>query len=312
MTRPLDLIRDSDADEAFELLVFIAVATILGIRGFLSLTHYPQMGGGGLHIAHMLWGGMFMLVAIVLLLVFWNPAMRRVAAVVAGVGFGFFIDELGKFITADNDYFYKPTAAALYILFFGLWAFARWLRNGIPLDAEEVRVNEALRGLLAPPEAGAGSLTAAYFRAKHTIAREYARLTRRRGFGRALAAWFLFVAVTNLVSLFGVVADARLRGLGVWLVQGAGVLLEGVFAWLGGWLLLRRRRLAGYRWFQRSLAVSLLVVQVGHFYTHQFWALSGVVFNVFLYLALTGMIEEEKARQVASAGRRTAPTEERC
>ena len=303
MSRPLDLIRDADADEAFELLVFIAVATILAIRGFLALTGYPQLGGGGLHIAHMLWGGLFMLVAIALLLVFWNPAMRRIAAVVAGIGFGFFIDELGKFVTADNDYFFKPTAAVLYLLFLGLWGFARWLRSGIPLDAEEVRINDALRGMLAPPEAGVGELARAYFRGKDAIATAYARLTRRRGFARVLTAWFLFIALTNLVSVAGVVVDARLRGLGVWMLQGAGALLEGVFAWIGGWLLLRRRRLTAYRWFQRSLAVSLLVVQVGHFYTHQFWALTGVAVNVLLYLALTGMIEEEKARLAARAVR---------
>ncbi len=303
MSRPLDLIRDADADEAFELLVFIAVATILGIRGFLALTGYPQLGGGGLHIAHMLWGGLFMLVAIALLLVFWNPAVRRIAAVVAGVGFGFFIDELGKFVTADNDYFYQPTAAALYLVFLGLWAFARWLRTGIPLDEEEVRVNEALRGMLAPPDAGPGSLTAAYFRLKSGVATWYRRLSRRRVFARALTGWFLFIAFTNLVSLTGVLLDARLRGLGVWLVQGAGVVVETTFVWIG-WLLFRRSRLAAYRWFQRSLAVSLLVVQVGHFYTNQFWALSGVAVNVLLYLALTGMIEEEKARLAERAAAR--------
>lgn len=295
MARPLDLIRDSDADEAFELLVFIAVATILAIRGFLRLTGYPQLGGGGLHVAHMLWGGLFMLAAIGLLLVFWNPAMRRLAAVIAGIGFGFFIDELGKFITADNDYFFKPTAAILYLLFLGLWAFARWLRGGIPLDAEELRVNDALRGLLAPPDAGAGGWTEAYFRAKAACARVYGRLARTGGFARALTVWFALVAVSNLVSVVSVVMDARLRELGVWVLQGAGALLEGGFVWLG-WLRFRRSRLAAYRWFQRSLAVSLLVVQVGHFYTSQFWAIGGVIVNVLLYLALTGMIEEEKRR----------------
>jgi hypothetical protein len=304
VSRSLALIRDSDADEAFELLVFIAVATVLAIRAFLALTGYPQLGGGGLHIAHMLWGGLFMLAAIVLLLVFWNPAMRRLAAVVAGVGFGFFIDELGKFVTADNDYFFKPTAAALYLLFLGLWGFARWLRGGIPLDPEEVRVNETLRTMLTRPRAAAGPLGRASSRAARALARAYAQLVRRQGFARALTVWFLFIAMTNLVSVAGVVVDARIRGLGFWMIQGMGALLEGVFAWAGGWYMLRRRRLAAYRWFQRSLTVSLLVVQVVHFYTNQFWALSGVALNVLLYLALTGMIEEEKQRLATREAKR--------
>lgn len=295
MKRKLELIRDSDADEAIELLLFIAVATVLGIRGFLGLTGYPQLGGGGLHIAHMLWGGFFMFAAIVLLLVFWNPAMRRLAAVVAGVGFGFFVDELGKFITSDNDYFYRPTVAILYLLFLALWGFARWLRSGRPLNPEELRVNEQMRSMLSVPEAGAGRYTHAYFRATRGLEANYLRVVRRRWFGRVLTAWFLLVALYNLVEVVSLVSEARGRTFGVWVVQAGATVLEALFVW-AGWMRFRRSRIAAYQWFQRSIAVSLLVVQVGHFYANQFWALNGVLLNVLLYLALTAMIEEERVR----------------
>jgi hypothetical protein len=45
--------------------------------------------------------------------------VRRAAAIVGGVGF--FIDELGKFITEDNNYFYNPAAALIYLIFIGLF-----------------------------------------------------------------------------------------------------------------------------------------------------------------------------------------------
>ena len=43
-----------------------------------------------------------MVLAIGLLVTFLGRSPRFPSAVVGGVGFGFFIDELGKFITSDN------------------------------------------------------------------------------------------------------------------------------------------------------------------------------------------------------------------
>ena len=45
---------------------FIASVTfILVIRAFLASTGYPQLRGHGLHIAHLLWGGLLMLIALI-------------------------------------------------------------------------------------------------------------------------------------------------------------------------------------------------------------------------------------------------------
>ena len=64
---PRHLVRAADADLLDTFLVS-AIATLIVIRIFLEATGYPQLGGGGLHIAHVLWGGLGMLAAIVLLL----------------------------------------------------------------------------------------------------------------------------------------------------------------------------------------------------------------------------------------------------
>src|SRR5215212_11616816 len=121
--------RNADFVELQETFLVSAVATILVIRTQLWLTNYPQLGGGGLHIAHLLWGGLFMLLAIGLLLTFLGRRVRRVAAIVGGVGFGFFIDELGKFITEDNNYFYRPAAALIYLIFIGLFVITRSMQR---------------------------------------------------------------------------------------------------------------------------------------------------------------------------------------
>lgn len=118
-----------------------AVATILIVRTQLWLTNYPQLGGKGLHIAHLLWGGLLMLVAIVVLLAFVSPSARAVAAVVGGVGLGLFVDELGKFVTADNNYFFKPTAAIIYCFFIVLFLVIRGLGRRRAFTQREYLLN---------------------------------------------------------------------------------------------------------------------------------------------------------------------------
>jgi hypothetical protein len=143
-------VRSIGASELFETFLVSAIAAILLIRVFLSITGYPTVGGDALHIAHMLWGGLLLLVAQLLLLGFLGGAIRTTAAFIGGVGFGAFIDELGKFLTHDNDYFYRPTFALIYILFILVYLGFRavhhrsytrfeYLANALEITHEAVR-----------------------------------------------------------------------------------------------------------------------------------------------------------------------------
>jgi hypothetical protein len=133
--------RAFDMGPLLDILMVCAVGTILIIRTQLWLTNYPQLGGHGLHIAHMLWGGLGMLIAIVLLVSFLSPVVRRVGAILGGIGLGFFIDELGKFLTSDNNYFFKPTAAIIYIFFIVFYLIARGLQRRRDPTPQEYLVN---------------------------------------------------------------------------------------------------------------------------------------------------------------------------
>jgi hypothetical protein len=53
-------------------------------------------------------GRALLAVAVFALLSFVGPVARPFAALLGGVGFGLFIDEVGKFVSSDTDYFYRP------------------------------------------------------------------------------------------------------------------------------------------------------------------------------------------------------------
>ena len=108
--------RPGAADHLLLTLLSFALSVTL-TRLFLRLTGYPQLGNGTLHIAHVLWGGLFLFAAALLPLIFANRWIYRLTAILAGVGVGLFIDEVGKFITQSNDYFYQPAAPIIYAFF---------------------------------------------------------------------------------------------------------------------------------------------------------------------------------------------------
>jgi hypothetical protein len=224
-------------------MLVCAVATILIVRTQLWLTNYPQLGGRGLHIAHLLWGGLLMLVALVILLGFVSPSAREVAAVVGGVGLGLFIDELGKFVTADNNYFFKPTAAIIYCFFIIFFLAIRGLDRRRGFTQREYLVNvieilkesalrdlddskrrralallaqadqsdplvPELRGMLEQMRSRPTPAAPAATRAARRIRAAFFDVVDRPWFGRAIVAFFSVWALASLLQIVGLVVFA--------------------------------------------------------------------------------------------------------
>ena len=304
MTSVKQVVRDENAGDLVDMTLIFAVATILGIRAFLALTGYPQLGGGGLHIAHTLWGGLGMLVSIGLLLSFWSPAIRQLAAALGGIGFGFFIDELGKFITTDVDYFFQPTIALLYVLFIILFLASRVVGSR-QLTAVEIGINRQINAAMT----GEGHVTPIVQLYEQIVGRLqdlYVKVVSRRWFAPFLSAAFIAIAVTQIVTIVALVAahgadSAASRHLPL-LEQGASAVSS--MAIIAGVIRLRASRLQAYRCFRFGSLVSILVTQVFMFYYSELAALGGLIGHVLVFYALRFLIARElEANAVTGGGR---------
>ena len=120
-TSKLHKIRKAVKRPFAETYIFISLIafglTVAVTRIFLELAGYPQVGNSVLHIAHAIWGGLLLFVAVLMTLVLANRWSFTLSALFSGIGVGLFIDEVGKFITQKNDYFFPPAAPLIYSLF---------------------------------------------------------------------------------------------------------------------------------------------------------------------------------------------------
>jgi hypothetical protein len=175
-----------------------------------------------------------MMAALILLLAYLGRTSRRWAAVLGGIGFGTFIDEVGKFVTRDNDYFYRPAVALIYVVFVLAYVAMRSIHRRREPTGDEYVINalqeleeaarhdlqreereRALRYLAKarPDDPLAGGLThlirdlhevpsrptGRLERAGAEVLRQYRLLTRRPVFWRGLVLFFVVQVTVKLV-----------------------------------------------------------------------------------------------------------------
>lgn len=321
-------VRNFRSGDLFEAFLVTAAVTILMVRGYLALTGYPQLGNDVLHIAHVLPGGLLMVAAIVLTLGFLNKEARAIAAVAGGIGFGLFIDELGKFLTKDVNYFFEPTVALIYVTFVVLFLIFRWieerrateqeyvinaieaikevalhdldraerkmalayLKHGSRNDPAVRKLRELLGDIKPASDEEPGFLVRCYRR----LGREYRKLVRRPWFNRAVITLFVAGSVISLGwAVFHILDRADHVTFSEW-----GELLStaaaGILVLLGAFRLVRGQRLAAYVMFQRSVLVYLLVTQFFVFYREQFAGLAGLIWALIVLVVLQYAIRQER------------------
>ncbi len=328
------LIYNIDAFGYFESLLIAAVTTIFGIRFYLDLTGYPQIGGGGLHIAHMLWGGLLMLLCIVMLLTFLNRPLLHFASIMGGIGFGAFIDELGKFITSDNNYFFEPTFAIIYIIFILLFILYRffekrhklsvneYLSNAFELtrqaategidpqvkdraldllkkcDASNIVVKHLyniLRDMPSETAVHRGFLT----KIKQSINAFYSRIMRKEWFTRGIVIFFVIFSLFNLWRAIDVVSlYFKLQDFSLSFID-LGKFISSIISSIivvFGILIFQRSHAKAYNFFKFGLLFSLFVTQFFDFYSNQLLASRIFIFYILILFVLNTVVDQENVK----------------
>lgn len=326
------LVRNFEADDLLENFLVSAVSSILTVRFFLFLFHYPQLGGKGLHIAHLFWGGTLMMVAIVICLNYITKHARRLASIIGGVGFGIFIDELGKFVTSDNNYFFQPAVALIYIIFIALFLIFKRLGKYQSISETEYLVNalefskEAIINDLNPDEKEMAldylknvqnsNLTDIFSKMlqqaeiiapkkPNVISRfyvflkgRYKTLVKKTWFAKVVFVIFFLQAsniIGNIVLLFFFKTHLLLENPSFpRLAELTFSSISSMIAFVGI-VRFRKNRLFSYRIFKYSVLVSIFLTQFFAFYTEQFLALSGLIANLIILATLNYLIFLEKS-----------------
>lgn len=318
-------IRDPQAASLTEIWLISAVVTILAIRGYLHLTGYPQVGGDTLHIAHMLWGGLGMVIGFGMLMIYAHPVWKPIAAVIAGAGFGAFIDELGKFITKDNDYFYQPTVAIIYAIFVVLFWAARYFDSkrepteadhlylaaqGVQwqaigkLDADRQRIAlehlelsgnttplaEQMRSMLQSANLVEESEQSRVLEWRQRMVDRYWQIVSNHWLERFVIGLFVLKATQILGSLaIGVVTDSFAVDDGLSMSEWGTAIAaagSGALAVVGLIRLIQRMRVAALHAFVASTLFSLLFGQFFAFASNQFLAFGNLIVELVIFSVL--------------------------
>ncbi|WP_432958966.1 hypothetical protein [Micromonospora haikouensis] len=312
--------------------VLSGVAAVLLTRVLLRATGYPQLGGGGLHIAHVLWGGLLLAAGLGVALVFLGGAARMTGAILGGTGFGLFIDEVGKFVTARTDYFYAPAAGIIYAVFAVLVVITQAVRERTRLipaertanaldavagglidgltDRRRAQVLRLARGSGAETEAAVAALLDAVPRREPPPPRcwqPWLARVRRVAVGLTDQRWVvrfvvLYLVVEPALTVVGVAVDGVTGALdeerewGAVLGVSASALATAVLS-IAAAVRLRRDRIGAFRLFKLAILVDLLFGQIFNFTVNQFGAVAALAFDLFLLAVVTA-----EHRRLSQAG----------
>ena len=280
----MKLMIDFEAEENLENFFVSAVLSVFAIRTFLFLTGYPQLGNEEVHIAHMLWGGMLMVTALITLLVFLSKEVRHLGSIVAGIGFGVFIDELGKVITSDNNYFFQPAIALIYIIFVFIFLVFRGLEKYVD--------NMVDKGKIVKEKTVSDNFF--FSKTKRNLTKFYLQFVKNNFFAGVLTGLFVSISILNIFfTLVDLIIFKDQLSFWDW-GQLVSALFIGMLVVFGIFRQVQGRKLSAYNFYKQAVMIDIFLGQFFLFYREGLSSYLHLVISISILSAIKYLIYQEK------------------
>lgn len=332
--------RDIEAGELMENFFVWAVVSFIGIRVFLILTDYPQIQTENLHIAHMLFGGLLMTLAFFIFFIFLNKEAKQISSVIGGMGFGTFIDELGKFITKNNDYHYEPAIAIIYIILVIIFLTSRLIEKYFIYTEEEYAANavemvkqalvhdlekderllalkylkkadkenilvKILKKTLKEIDTIPNKNPSLFHKVRNYLREIYLAVIKNKMFNFLVITFFISYSTINLIQ-----ALLNFKNFDSFFDWGhlVSTLASGIFILIGTYAIVRQSRRKAYIYFRFAVLIHIFLTQFFLFVEKQFSAiltlgLSIVIWNTLQYLTSEERLLSKKEKKTLQVNR---------
>jgi hypothetical protein len=278
-----------DASDSILIVLIWSVFSLLATRLYLNLRGYPQIGSGEWHVSHAAIGGVIMIVGITTMLIFVHSKLKKLSLMMFGIGTGLFIDEIGKYLTRDYNYFFRPAIIFMYIFFVSLFLIYRNLRK-----YEKVKSN--------------GKINAAVLRVSQI---SYKKVFRRKMVMVGLWAYSIYYAIDKILDIFRISTSTQKMMMIQKFYQDYDLfgksdvymiilkmiidLISAVLLLIGARYFWSKKRLRGIRFFKYGIYSSILLGSIFRFYFEQF----GGIMELMVGIIILEMLSQYRREIVA-------------
>ena len=318
----INFIERQDSTDLFLNLLVWAVVTILATRFYFTLTHNPQIAFGQWHLAHVLFGGLLMFISIFLMINFYGTGIKKISSITGGIGWGWFIDEIGKYVTKDNNYWFQPAIIIIYISFIILFLTYRYFKKNQPqkdirniiikdfnkivdshafLDSnnpELFTLSKSLKKIIKHYQLKASKSKNSDFYINNFLNFTYSKIFSHRLFVFILGVYSLYFSLDKIIDFTRIIFSPQkmliiesfyhhynfLSRTDTYMI-GFKIFFDLISALLilvGWYFYLIKKKRRGFTFFSYGLLVNIFLSSIFRFYFEQFSATFNLIFSIIV------------------------------